>query len=219
MGDSWTTVGLNKGMRNLMKQANNLATGVTKEGRDIKKLADNIYSVFQSKHGFAVFSPPELDMSDFLGNMKALEKITDDFCADPVNVLTEKHFLIRKFFLGLGTQTQKIFEQTEKNCERWIEDVLGKLKTQMTQHKDNLDQRTKNLTDAKASAEALDSRLAIVEAEYAAMTKESQTLDNMLLHLMKAVQPAIKAKAAAEISASLDKSLKLPDMPFLNVLN
>ncbi len=217
MGDSWTTVGLNKGMRNLMKQANNLAAGVTKEGKDIKKLADNIYGVFQSRHGFDVFTPPELDLSEFMSNMKALEKITDDFCADPVNVLTEKHFLIRKFFLGLGTQTQKIFEQTEKNCTRWLEDVLGRLKAQMTQHKDSLDQRTKNLTDAKASTEALDSRLTIVEAEYAAMAKESQTLDNMLLHLMKAVQPAIKAKAAAEKSVGLDKSLKLPDMPFLNV--
>jgi hypothetical protein len=219
MGDSWTTVGLNKGMRNLMKQANNLATGVTKEGKDIKKLADNIYGVFQSRHGFDVFTPPELDMSEFMSNMKALEKITDDFCADPLNVLTEKHFLIRKFFLGLGTQTQKIFEQTEKNSTRWLEDVLGRLKAQMTQHKDSLDQRTKNLTDAKASTEALDSRLSIVEAEYAAMAKESQTLDNMLLHLMKTVQPAIKAKAAAENSVELDKSLKLPDMPFLNVLN
>jgi hypothetical protein len=156
-------------------------------------------------------------MSDFTNNMKALENITDDFCADPVNVLTEKHFLIRKFFLGLGTQTQKIFEETEKNSTRWLEDVLGRLKTQMAQHKDSLDQRTKNLTDAKASAEALDSRLAIVEAEYATIAKESQTLDNMLLQLMKAVQPAIKAKAAAEISTNLDKSLKLPDMPFLNV--
>jgi Dynamin family len=219
MGDSWTTVGLNKGMRNLMKQANILAAGVTKEGKDIKKLADNIYGVFQTKHGFDVLAPPELDMSDFLSNMKALEKITDDFCADPVNMLTEKHFLIRKFFLGLGTQTQKIFEQSEINCTRWIEDVLGKLKTQMTQHKDSLDQRTKNLSDAKASSEALDSRLAIVESEYAVMAKESQTLDNMLLHLMNAVKPAIKAKTAAENSVDLDKSLKLPDMQFLNVPN
>jgi Dynamin family len=218
MGDSWTTVGLNKGMRDLMKQANNLASHVTREGKDIKKLADNIYGVFQTKHGFDVFTPPDLDMSDFINNMKALEKITDDFCADPVNVLTEKHFLIRKFFLGLGTQTQKIFEQAEKNCARWLEDVLGRLKTQMTQHKDSLDQRTKNLTDAKASAEALDSRLAIVESEYAKIAKESQTLDNMLLQLINAVKPALKANATADNNVGLDKSLKLPEMPFLNVL-
>jgi hypothetical protein len=218
MGDSWTTVGLNKGMRNLMKQANHLAAGVTKESKDIKKLADNIYHVFQSKHGFAVFSPPELDMSNFINNMKALEKITDDFCTDPVNMLTEKHFLIRKFFLGLGTQTQKIFEQAEKDCARWQEDVLGTLKNQMNAHKTSLDERTKNLTDAKASAEALDNRLSLVENDCAALANESLTLDTMLLQLMKAVQPAIKANSAAKLEAELDKSLKLPEMSFLNVL-
>jgi Dynamin family len=217
MGDSWTTVGLNKGMRNLMKQANILASGVTKESKDIKKLADNIYQVFQTKHGFAVFSPPELDMSNFINNMKALEKITDDFCTDPVNVLTEKHFLIRKFFLGLGTQTQKIFELAESECARWQEDVLGTLKNQMNAHKTSLDERAKNLTDAKASAEALDNRLSLVENDYALIANESLTLDTMLLQLMKAVQPAIKANSAAKLEVELDKSLKLPEMPFLNV--
>ena len=217
MGDSWTTVGLNKGMRKLMKEANKLAGHITKESRDIKKLADNVYEVFQTKHDFDVLHPPELDTSNFINNMKALEKITDDFCTDPVNVLTEKHFLIRKFFLGLGTQTQKIFEQAESECARWLEDVLSALKSQMAEHKTSLDERTKNLMQANASAEALDSRLAIVEQEYALIAKESQTLDSMLLHLIRAVQPAIKAKAvAASINSDLDKSLLLPDMPFLN---
>jgi Dynamin family len=218
MGDSWTTAGLNLGMRSLMKQANNLATHINNEGQAIKHLADNVYKVFQKNHGFEVSNPPELNMSDFINNISALEKITSDFCSDPINVLTEKHFLIRKFFLGLGTQTQKIFEQTEKDCQRWLEDVLGRLKAEMTEHKNRLDQRTKNLTDARASAEALESRLAMIEAEYAAIMKESQSLDSMLLQLMKAVQPAIKAQAEAiKTDVELNKTLRLPEMTFLNV--
>ena len=216
MGDSWTTMGLNQGMRNLMKQANDLAANITKESVDIKKLADNVYHVFQTKHGFDLFEPPSLDISNFIDNMQALEKITDDFCSDPVNVLTEKHFLIRKFFLGLGTQTQKIFEQAEKQCERWMEDVLSILKTQMAEHKNSLDERTKNLTEAKASAEALDTQLALVEREYAAVAKQSQILDIMLLQLIKAVKPAMKANADNK-ELVLNKTLTLPEMPFLNV--
>ena len=217
MGDSWTTVGLNKGMRNLMKKANDLAANITKESNDIKKLADNIYKVFQTKHGFETFAPPALDMSNFINNMRALEQITDDFCNDPLNLLTEKHFLIRKFFLGLGTQTQKIFEQAEKDCQHWLEDVLGILKTQITAYKITLDERTQNLTEANASSSALDSRLSIVENEYATIAKQNQVLDSMLLQLMKAVQPAMKARAAAENEAAQTKTLKLPDMPFINV--
>ena len=218
MGNSWTTVGLNKGMRSLMKQANELASHVTKESDDIKKLADNIYQVFQTKHGFEVFEPPSLDMSNFTNNMRALEKITDDFCTNPVNMLTEKHFLIRKFFLGLGTQTQKIFAQAESDCERWLQDVLAMLKTQMNQHKTSLEERSKNLLEAKASAEALDNQLIVVEREYALIAKESQALDVMLLQLVKAVKPAVKARAAEANNMEFNKTLKLPEMPFLNVV-
>ncbi len=218
MGDSWTTVGLNKGMRNLMKQANELAANINKQSSDIKKLADNIYQVFHSKHGFEVFNPPPLDMSNFIHNMHALEKITHDFCADPINVLTEKHFLIRKFFLGLGTQTRAIFSQAEKDCEHWLQDVLGTLKNQMAEHKASLDQRSKNLMQARASAEALDNQLALVEREYATILKEGQTLDLMLLQLIKTVKPAIKANISVKNSADFEKTIQIAPFPFLNIV-
>jgi Dynamin family len=217
MGDSWTTVGLNKGMRSLMKQANELAKHITNESKAIKRLADNIYDVFQTKHDFDLFEPPTLDMSNFLKNMKALEKITDDFCADPINVLTEKHFLIRRFFLGLGTQMQKIFAQAEKDCEHWQQNVLSELISQMSEHKTSLDERVKNLIEAKSSKEALDAQLATVEKEYADITKEGQSLDMMLLHLIKAVKLPKKPKINVQKPINLNKTMNLPEIPFINV--
>lgn len=217
MGDSWTTVGLNKGMRSLMKQANELAKHITNESKAIKRLADNIYDVFQTKHDFDLFEPPALDMSNFLKNMKALEKITDDFCADPINVLTEKHFLIRRFFLGLGTQMQKIFAQAEKDCEHWQQNVLSELISQMSEHKTSLDERVKNLMEAKSSKEALDAQLAIIEKEYADISKEGQSLDMMLLHLVKAVKLPKKAKTNVQKPVNLNKTMNLPEIPFINV--
>ncbi len=217
IGDSWTTVGLNRGMRKLMKEANDLASLVATEGNDIKKLADSIYQVFQSKHGFEVFNPPALDMTNFSNNMQALEKITQNFCADPVNMLTEKHFLIRKFFLGLGTQTHTIFTQAEKDCKRWLQDVLNILNQQMTEHKASLDQRSKNLMQAKDSAQALDNQLAQVEKEHAATLKEAQDLDLMLLDLLKMVKLGSKTSIAENDTAAFKKTPDLTPMPFLNV--
>lgn len=207
IGDSWTTVGLNNGMRNLMKQANELATYVTQEGKKIKKLADNVYDVFQSKHGFEIFEAPELDMSNFLNNMRELEKVTDDFCRDPINVMTEKHFLVRKFFLGLGTRKQKIFDQARKECEHWLLDVLSTLKSQMAEHKTTLTQRTQNLMKANDSAKALETQLQEVQKEYDDLNKESKAMDEMLLSLMNAMQAAHKAEAA-------ENTLSLPELSF-----
>ena len=74
------------------------------------------------------------------------------------------------------------------------------------------------MTAARASTKALEYRLAIVKAEYAAITIHSQSLNTMLLQLMKGIQPAIKAKTEAEnMGAKLDKTLRLPELTFLNV--
>ncbi len=191
MGERWTTVGLNKSMRKLTKHANDLAARILKESGEIKHLAADIYHVFQSKHGFEVFDPPPLDMSSFVREMHALEKITNDFCVDPVNLLTEKHFLMRKFFLGLGTQTRTIFAQAEKDCECWGQAVLSALKNQMAEHKANLEQRSKNLTEAKANAAALESRLANLESEYKQISAQGAALDSLLLQLVRTIKPAI----------------------------
>ncbi len=219
MEDSWTTVGLNQSMRTLMRQANELASHIGKESATIKKLADNIYEVFQTRHGFSVFSPPALNMNTFLSNMQALEKITDDFCKDPINLLTEKHFLIRKFFLGLGTQSQRIFEQAEKDCKQWLEDVIGILQEQIEIHRKNLEERTANLMKAKADAEALNAKLAEIEERYAAVSKEAQALDQMLLFIVRTLKPAAKAMQAEKLQMTeFGKNMKLPDAPFLSIM-
>lgn len=212
IGDSWTTIGLNQGMRNVMKQANELADYVTTESKKIKKLADHVYGVFQSKHGFEIFEAPDLDMSNFLNDIRALEKITDEFCKDPINVMTEKYFLVRRFFLGLGVQKQKIFEQAYKECEHWLLDVLSTLKSQMNEHKSMLSERTKNLMKANDSAKSLNSRLKTIEQEYAQLITESKAIDAMLLHIVTSMQPAMKAQLAEKHTPGLDGTLNMPEM-------
>lgn len=218
MGDSWTTIGLNQNMRALMKQAAELAGFVTTESKSIKKLVDNIYEVFRTRHGFSINVPPALNMSEFLGNMQALEKITDDFCKDPVNVLTEKHFLIRRFFIGIGTQSQRIFEDAEKTCKQWLEDVVSVLQQQIDAHRKHLEERTASLLQIKTDAEALETQLGEIERQYMFVSKEAQALDEMLLVMIKAIKPAVKA-AQAELAqpSEIEKTMKLPGLPFLAV--
>lgn len=185
MGDSWTTVGLNKEIRSLTKLAINLAEEIKFEGNIIKKYVDDLYHLFWSKHGFEKTEAIELDMSSFINNMQSLEKVTNDFCTDPVNVLTEKHFLIRKFYLGLGAQIQANFEQTHLECTHWLNVVIGELKTQIISHKKSLDKRAESLMESHNSADKLIKNLELTEKEFSKFREQSNQLDATLIKLMR----------------------------------
>ena len=185
MGDSWTTVNLNKSMRKLTKLAINLAEEVKVEATTIKKHTDELYQLFYSKHGFEKTQAISLNIDSFIQDIQSLEKITHDFCTDPINMLTEKHFLIRRFYLGLVTQIQALFEQAQVNCTIWLNVVIGELKTQINVHKKALDKRAETLMESDNNADNLIKNLEATENEFAKLMQQSNQLDAILLKLMR----------------------------------
>jgi hypothetical protein len=210
MGDSWTTVGLNRGIRSLTKLAINLAEEIKLEGNIIKKHADDLYHLFWSKHSFEKAEAIELDMNSFISNMKSLEKITNDFCTDPVNVLTEKHFLIRKFYLGLGAQIQENFEQAHFDCTRWLNVVIGELRTQISSHKKSLDKRAESLMESHNSADKLIKNLESAEKEFSKLLQQSNQLDATLLKLMRCAKFDTAKSSPASLSFQSNSFTKPP---------
>ncbi len=215
MSSSWTTPGLQHAMRSITKQASELAQHIEIESADIKKLATNIYRIFQHKHNFEVFGPPVLNLQSFVSDIQALQKVTDDFCADPVNLLTEKHFLIRKFYLVLYAETQRIFQQAFQDCQVWLNDVMSILKTQMANHKTNLDHRAQSLSEALSNADVLKQKIVVAEQAFNLRAKQSQALDQILLNMLKAApkhapEPSHKIQAQESIAASNSLHLNSP---------
>ncbi|MDP1659365.1 MAG: dynamin family protein [Methylotenera sp.] len=221
MGDSWTTVGLNRSIRELTRLAINLAEEIKVEGSAIKKHADDLYHLFWSKHDFEKTEAIELNMNNFIQNMQSLEKITNDFCLDPVNVLTEKRFLIRKFYLGLGAQIQANFEQANSDCNLWLNAVIGELKTQIGSHKKSLDKRAESLMESHDSADKLIKNLESSEKDFSKLLQQSNQLDAILLKLMRcakfdANKPNPGTLNSTKIGATnFNQTVLLHDAPYI----
>jgi hypothetical protein len=185
MGDSWTTMGLNSSIREMVRLATRLAEEITLESQLIKKQTDSLYQLFCKKHGFEKSEAIALNLDDFIQQMQALEHMTDNFCADPVNLLTEKRFVIRKFFLGLGAQTQLIFEQMLADCKRWLSVVIAELQEQINAHKLALDKRAESLMQSHNSSDQLRQQLALSALALAQYQQQGQQLDLILLQLLR----------------------------------
>jgi Na+/phosphate symporter len=197
MGDNWTTVGLNQSMRKITRHTNKMAQEIMVESRIIKQHADELYQLFHTKHGLEKNKAADLDLSKLIESMHSLEQVTDDFCSSAVNIMTEKHFLIRKFFLSLGNQIKTIFEQAHADCERWLSSVIGELKNEIETHKSALDKRAALLMESHDSADKLKKNIAKTEQEAAVYQKQAAQLDVILLKLMSCVKFGIEKPKTA----------------------
>ena len=188
MGGSWTTVGLNQSMRKITRHTAKMAQEIMIESRVIKQHADDLYQLFQAKHGLEKNKAADLDLSRLTESMQALKQVTDDFCSSPVNIMTEKHFLIRKFFLSLGNQIKTIFEQANADCESWLSSVIGELKIEIDTHKNALDKRAASLMESHDNTDKLNKNIKLTEQEAEAYQQQAAQLDIILLKLMSCVK-------------------------------
>lgn len=201
IGDSWTTHGLNRGMKKLMAQTNELAQAVIQEGAELQKLSEELYRLFHAKHGFEARTPPQLNLKEFLRQMNKQVKMTDEFCQDPMNLMTEKHFLVRKFFFSLVAEARGIFETAHRDANLWLKGLLSPLKLQITEHKTQLDKRTESLMVIHENMDALQKNITDAEAQYNVLLSQSAALDQILHKLVKAAQTSMAEAPPAAASS------------------
>lgn len=200
IGDSWTTRGLNRSMKRLIEQTLAMAADITRQGLEIKQLGDELYRLFHTRHGFDPRTPPSLDMDSFNDSMQALLKAADAFCDDPVNVMTEKHFLVRKFFFSLVAEARTAFEAAHHDVHVWLKGLLAPLKLQIAEHKTQLDKRTESLMKIHENLDSLQKNIAEVEAQHAVLQGQGAALDQILLKLVKAAQAGAEPPAGQPVA-------------------
>lgn len=202
IGDSWTTRGLNQGMKNLIRETGGMAEQISRQAQELVEMGEALYLLFHTQHGFEQRKPDMLDLTDFHQAMLALQGSADEFCADPVNVMTEKHFLIRKFFYTLAAQVRAQFEQARHAAELWLKGLLAPLKLQIAEHKVQLDQRTEALMNVHKDMDSLQKNMAALDAQLASLQDDGARLDQILLKLMKAAQKSDPVETAAAPAAT-----------------
>lgn len=184
-------------MKSLMKETGEMAEKISRHAQELSDMGEKLYLLFHTQHGFEQLRPHTLDMAEFHQSMLGLQAKADEFCADPVNVMTEKHFLVRKFFYTLVSEVRKEFEKAKHNAATWLKGLLAPLKVQIAEHKTQLDKRTESLMKIHENQALLQKNVDELEAQLATAQNHAVTLDQILLVLMKAAQKAGPAPAAS----------------------
>jgi hypothetical protein len=180
---SWTTPGLSRSMQSLFNGITEEFTRVHALSETMKLLMQNAYDYFHNHYKFEKMTLPSLDLENLRLKLQVLMHETQLFCKDPINIATEKSFLIKKFYSGLVSQAQHIFGEARNECERWMRTVPLPLEMQIKEHKAQLETRLGNLAKINENSNALQDSLIRLKAEQGELVLQKQVIDRLISRL------------------------------------
>ncbi|HSN21836.1 MAG TPA: dynamin family protein, partial [Usitatibacter sp.] len=196
MEDSWTTVGLQRGMRELTRLMSENFEAVFAASEDVKRMMQRVYDTFIQKFAFEKMTLPALDLDPHRTKLKLLVHETDAFSRDPVNVAHYKGPLVKKFYATLVKQARATFGDAKSQTERWIQAVTLPLEVQIKDHKAQLQSRLDNLAKINEKTTTINEQMAALREVEAELAKQRQMIDELVARV--SVHEA-KASLAPEV--------------------
>jgi hypothetical protein len=216
--DSWTTVGLQRGMSELVRDMSQAFEQVFAASEDIKKLMQGVYNTFVGTFGFQKMTIPSLDLDPQRTRLQLLVHQTEAFVKDPVNVVVkEKHFVVKSFYATLVKAARGNFIDAKNQAERWMQAVTLPLEVQIKDHKAQLQSRLDNLAKINEKTTTINEQMAILRAAEADLRKQREMIEGLIARVSAHAEasslteeaPAQPLQARAQVPAELMQTTKL----------
>jgi len=180
MNDTWTTRGLKSGMSTFFAGTMERMEKVNKEADEIRKVVEAIYLRLHTEYGLARIIPPRLSLLPFVMEFKKLEEKANEFRESPVTVMTEQHFVIKRFFITLVSQAHHIFNECNTASKNWFQAAVNPVFAQIQQHKTMIDRSFEALKKIHENMDSLGERIAELEEVRKGLEDQMKTTDILL---------------------------------------
>jgi len=164
MKESWTTHGLKAGMKTMFDGALENMEKAHAQAQQIRGLVIAIYNKFNADHGLAKVKPAEFVLDAFRKQLQQLHADAEAFRTSPVMVMTEQHFVIKKFFITLVSRARQVYTECNVAARNWGKAVMAPILSQVREHKIMMDHRLENLKRVHENLDNLSGRIADLEA-------------------------------------------------------
>lgn len=171
-----TTSALTQAMQSLTSQAATLFENSQRQDRQIKLLVDAVYARFNDVPGMTLEAPDLPDLDDYRQALRTLEAKAREFCRRPINLMTDKTSLAKKFGMEVVTPLRILFKQIRMETERWLKEITTPLQDQIQEKKVDLEQREENLDKILDYIVTLETRLEEAENACASLRRQDQAL-------------------------------------------
>lgn len=178
MQESWTTLGLNKGMKTFFDGVREMVQTVSRQSGQTFAVVQTMYRKFQEEDQ-AFPSPKAFAVDKFNAEIERLYQEAEIFRKSPVTAATEQSFVIKKFFISLVSRVRQLITKSNHEADIWLKDVMHPLVKHVNDTRVRLEQQMNTLTKINETRDQLAENMQALEQQCATCQRQLDTLTNI----------------------------------------
>ena len=150
--NSWTTMGMARAMSQFFEMIENDLNNLNHEAYLAQKMVKSIFERYANDPKSRHLKPVRFNINRQLNELKSLKSRTEKFKRNLSTVMTEQTIVVKRFFTTLVSEARKLYQEIEKESQRWPQEALLPILQHTTEQKQLLEQQIKRLKELANSA-------------------------------------------------------------------
>ncbi len=165
MSRAWTTAGLREGMRILFEDINQRMEVAGEQTQLMRRLIRGIYRRFETDHDFPSMQLAMFSITRHQVELSLLHKEAEVFRNSTRTAMTEKHFVVQRYFRTIVDRAHRIFREAQREARDWLEHALDPLTIEVKEYRGTISQQLHDLKHASQSRKTIQQRTLLMQRE------------------------------------------------------
>jgi len=177
-----TTSALTQAMHSLISEASTLLEGFERQNRQIMSVVEAVYTRFNQLPGFNL-APPQLSgQGNYRQDLEQLGEKTAEFCRRPINLMTDKNSLAKKFGMEVVAPLHDLFTQLKAETDWWLKELSVPIQEQIQVKKIALEKREEDINMIRDQITTLEARKEVTGVALARLRQQEAAIERILAH-------------------------------------
>jgi len=175
-----TTSALTQAMHSLISEASTLFEGFERQNRQIMNVVEAVYTRFNQLPGFTL-APPQLSgLENYRHDLEQLGEKTAEFCRRPINLMTDKTSLAKKFGMEVVAPLRDLFTQLKAETDWWLRELSAPVQEQIQAKKVALEKCEEDISMIRDQITTLEARKEEAEVALARLHHQEAVIEQIL---------------------------------------
>jgi hypothetical protein len=143
-------------------------------------VVEAVYARFNQLLDFTLAPPQFSDLENYRQDLEQLGTKTAEFCRRPINLMTDKASLAKKFGLEVVAPLRSLFANLKEDTNWWLRELSVPVQAQIQAQKISLEKREEDINMIRGQITLLEARQEETAAALASLQQQKVAIEQVL---------------------------------------